>query len=100
MPSYDNEPIEIPRGPPERWLPRRGHSNQPDETIPYETALRDLREHAKAAMTIEFTTIPLYLYAQFSIVSDNGGFGSKSRFSILGTSFTTDKCIEGSLMFV
>ena len=37
-------------------------------------------------MMIEFTTIPLYLYAVYSIIRDNGGPGSKARFSILGAS--------------
>jgi len=43
-----------------------------------------LQQHAKAAMQIEFTTIPLYLYATWSIKQDNGGAGTKARYAILG----------------
>ena len=52
----------------------------------------NLVQHAKAAMLIEFNTIPLYLYAVYSIMRDNGGPGTKARYSILSMFCLTFSC--------
>ena len=93
----------FPSGPPSSWLPHRLHG-EPRKTIPaapkfpdtgaggggaetdpaVKAAVEILIQHARAAVAIEFTTIPMYLYATWSIKGDNGGPGSKARYCILG----------------
>ncbi len=58
--------LNLPKGPPAQWTGTH------------------LLEHGKAAMTIEFATIPLYLYAAYSIIPDNGESGTKARSALLG----------------
>lgn len=71
---------DYPKGPPSEWLPEE----PVDGKKPLDLALSNLRAHIRAAMAIEFTTIPLYLYAVWSIKPDNGGHGTKARYAILG----------------
>ena len=92
----DFEPL-FPSGPPVRWV--SDPIDQPIYRAPdrgaggggaaggggvVDIAVEELKRHARAAVAIEFTTIPMYLYATWSIRSDNGGPGSKARYCILG----------------
>jgi hypothetical protein len=59
--------FEIPRAPPAEW--------SANTVIPY----------VKTGMLIELSTIPLYLYAMYSIQPDNGKIGTQARSSIRGS---------------
>ena len=72
-----DQPLVFPSGPHARWV-------QPAEDEAKEDPVETLKAHARAAVAIEFTTIPLYLYATWSIKGDQGGPGSKARYSLLG----------------
>lgn len=77
--------VDLPWGPPSEWIPE-GPYQGPE---PLDLAIDNLRKHARAAMIVEFTTIPLYLYAVWSIKPDNGGPGTKARYSILGVQISS-----------
>ncbi|THG99020.1 hypothetical protein EW026_g3264 [Hermanssonia centrifuga] len=74
--------ISIPDGPPKEWGPPNKEAAKDD--LWRKACVEALLQHGKAAMTIEFHTIPLYLYAAYSIIRDNGGSGTKARYAILG----------------
>lgn len=79
--------INAPKGPPSQWLPP--NPEQPENRKKaYDEGQQKLLGYAKGAMNIEFHTIPLYLYAAYSIIRDNGGPGTKARYSLLGMYFT------------
>lgn len=85
------------RPPPRSQLPQEPHNrvsvppsgappagSPPSDESSAVGGLEDLKAHATAAVAIEFTTIPMYLYATWSIMLDNGGPGTKARYALLG----------------
>ena len=67
IPPAQRPPFEIPRAPPPTW--------SPDSVIPY----------VKTGMMIELSTIPLYLYAMYSIKLDDGNSGTQTRAALRGS---------------
>ncbi len=88
--------ISIPDGPPKEWGPPNKEAAKDD--LWRKACVEALLQHGKAAMTIEFHTIPLYLYAAYSIIRDNGGSGTKARYAILGKLFALSTYTRSNLI--
>ena len=86
-----DEPPVFPSGPHARWA-------EPADYGAKEDSVETLKAHARAAVAIEFTTIPLYLYATWSIKGDQGGPGSKARYSILGKCHVLHQRIQSLIL--
>lgn len=74
-------------GRPAAWWERPKDDSKAEYEVSVRKARQKLIEHSQAAMHVEFHTIPLYLYAAYSVIPDHGGPASKARFAILGEPF-------------